>query len=292
VIETDVKNTLDFGLQWAVGGSFPGLGFGVGNFPHPGTPFANTMKGMSNTSPQGLSQIPIGRGFDLGVIGDIITHKGKAFFSLGALVSALQADGSSTVVLNQKIITQDNKNSKIFSGDNIPFTGSVVQTVGQGQQTSANIEYRDVGVSLSITPVLGEGKIITLDIVEEITEAAHEDVSRLSSATVGGIRTSKTNMATQAHVPDNHFLVISGMIRNAKTKEKTGIPCLGGLPIIGAAFSRTIDHNEKKNIIIFVRPRIINSVDDYREITAAQENLFKSQTHLDEFEDGIQLLQQ
>ncbi len=124
---------------------------------------------------QALNQIPLVPGFDLGVIGDIIMHKGKSYLSLGSLVSALQVDGSSTIVLNQKIITQDNKNSTIFVGDNIPFTGSVVQTVGQSQQTTANIEYRDIGVSLSITPRLGEGDVITLNLNEEITESVDHD---------------------------------------------------------------------------------------------------------------------
>src|SRR5690242_15329587 len=130
-----------------------------------------------------MDQIPLVPGFDLGVIGDIIMHKGKSYLSLGSLVSALQLDGTSTIVLNQKIITQDNKNSTIFVGDNIPFTGSVVQTVGQSQQTSANIEYRDVGVSLSITPRLGEGDIITLEINEQITETLDQDMMASSNTT-------------------------------------------------------------------------------------------------------------
>ncbi|MBS0627888.1 MAG: hypothetical protein JSS09_06715, partial [Verrucomicrobia bacterium] len=181
VIETDVRKGLDFGLQWALGGQYgTKVGGGMGNFaPHlpgsPGPSFTNVMKGINATNtPQGLSQIPIVPGFDLGVIGDIITHKGTSYLSLGSLVSALQLDSDSTIVLNQKIITQDSKNSKIFVGDNIPFTGSVVTTVGQSQQTTANIEYRDVGVSLNITPKLGEGNIITLSLDEEITEAVYD----------------------------------------------------------------------------------------------------------------------
>jgi type III secretion protein C len=76
--------------------------------------FGKTLQGISPSShPTGLDQIPIGGGLNLGVIGDIIIHKGKSFLTLGSLVSALQRDGDSTIVLNQKIITQDNKNSKM-----------------------------------------------------------------------------------------------------------------------------------------------------------------------------------
>lgn len=279
VIETDVKKSLDFGLQWAAGAKYKdALGFGAGNFPASPSPFAFAFQGVDAAHPpSGPSQIPLGSGFDMGVIGDIIMHKGRSFFSLGSLVSALQIDGDSSIVLNQKIITQDNKNSTIFVGDNIPFTGSVVQTVGQSQQTTANIEYRDVGVKLSITPKLGEGDIITLDLDEEITEA-HQMLDRpISDTQVNGIRTTKTNMMTHVHVPDKHFLVLSGMIRNAKGQHKDGLPCLGGLPVIGAAFSRTVKREDKRNVIIFVRPRIIHSVEDFKKISQGQEELYRSQ---------------
>lgn len=276
VVETDARKTTEFGLQWIGGGKYQNkLGFGMGNFPgHAANPgFANTVQGVGpGCPPTGLDQINFGRGFDLGVIGDIIFHKGKTFLTLGSLVSALQMDGDCTIVLNQKIITQDNKNSTIFVGDNIPFTGSVIQTIGVGQQTTANVEYRDIGVSLSITPMLGEGDVITLDIDQEITEAVDNIQNSINQ--VEGIRTTKTNMATHVHVPDNHFLALSGMIRNSRSYHKSGLPCLGGLPYIGAAFSKTRKVNEKRNVLIFVRPHIINSFEDYQKVTEAQEKYY------------------
>lgn len=294
VIETDVKKSMEFGLQWAAGGQYNSrLGFGVGNFA-PGSQqangFASTMQGINATNtPTGLNQIPLVPGFDLGVIGDIIMHKGKSYFSLGSLVSALQIDGSSTIVLNQKIITQDNKNSTIFVGDNIPFTGSVVQTVGQSQQTTSNIEYRDIGVSLSITPRLGEGDVITLNLNEEITESLDHDPMNTNQQ-VNGIRTTKTNMATHVHVPDKHFLVLSGMIRNTKAQHKAGLPCLGGLPWIGAAFSKTRRSDEKRNVIIFVRPHIVRSFHDYNKLTQSQAEVFREQANEKEFDAGLETL--
>jgi type III secretion protein C len=294
VIETDVKKGMEFGLQWAAGGQFSSkMGFGVGNFsPSHGqsATFASAMQGINATNtPTGLGQIPLVPGFDLGVIGDVIMHKGKSYFSLGSLVSALQIDGSSTIVLNQKIITQDNKNSTIFVGDNIPFTGSVVQTVGQSQQTTANIEYRDIGVSLSITPRLGEGDVITLSLNEEITESVDNEPVN-NNTTVNGIRTTKTNMATHVHVPDKHFLVLSGMIRNSKAQHKAGLPCLGGLPLIGAAFSKTKKHDEKRNVIIFVRPHIIHSFQDYQKLTQSQEEVFRNQANPVDFDAALNVL--
>lgn len=293
VIETDVKKSLDFGLQWAAGGQVNRrVGIGAASLaPNPAHNFSSAMQGINPLNgPSGLSQVPSVPGFDLGVIGDIILHKGRSYLSLGALVSALQADGDSTIVLNQKIITQDNKHSKIFVGDNIPFTGSVVQTIGQGQQTTANIEYRDVGVSLSITPMLGEGEVITLDLDEEITEAVDDHGFSSPASSVGGIRTTKTNMLTHVHVPDKHFLVLSGMIRNAKSTYRAGVPCLGSLPLIGALFSKNKKLDEKRNIIIFVRPQIIHSFKDYEKITTLQEDAYERLSNSKDFKEGLNIL--
>ena len=290
VIETDVKKGLEFGLEWGAGGQYRDkFGYGMGNFPASPrqAPFAKTLQGINAANtPTGTDQFPLGRGFDLGIIGDIILHKGASYFSLGSLVSALQADGDSTIVLNQKIITQDNKLSRIFVGDNIAFTGSTVETVGSSTQTSANIEYRDVGVKLNITPLLGDGDMITLEISEEITNVIP------NANNSNGINTTKTDMATQVHVPDQSFLVLSGMIRNTKRHRKSGIPCLGGLPLIGAAFSKSTEADEKRNVIVFVRPQIIHSGQEYQSITAFQENQFKNESaNPADFQNGINMLQ-
>lgn len=289
VIETDVKNLLDFGLEWGGGGKYRDkFGYGTGNFPGtPGqSPFAKTLQSINAASPPtGTNQFPIGRGFDLGVIGNLIFHKGTSYLSLGALVSALEAEGRSTIILNQKIITQDNKLSHIFVGDNLPFTGSVVTNTGNNTVQNANIEYRDVGVTLNITPLMGDNDVITLNITQQITEAVDEITE------TDGIHTTKTDMQTQAHVPDKSFLVLSGIVRNTKKHRKSGIPCLGGLPMIGAAFSKNKTTDEKRNVIVFVRPQIIHHVDDYQTITAYQEEQFKQQSGDQEvFQKGLDMI--
>ena len=285
VVETDAQKSLDFGLQWAAGGKYKdSVGMGMGNFPSKSN-FPLTFQNINGTNtPTGPNQIPMGGGFDMGVIGDLIFHKGKSFISLASLVSALQVDGDASIVLNQKIITQDNKNSKIFVGDNIPFTGSVVTTVGASQQSTANVEYRDIGVNLSITPRLGDDDVITLDLNQEITEAHQADHNQTSA----GIKTTKTNMMTHVHVPDKNFLVLSGMARNSRNHHKSGLPCLGGLPFIGSIFSKTEKVDSKRNIIIFVRPHIIRSMDDYRKLTQQEQDFQRQNSEPGAFDKAIE----
>ena len=269
VVETSMTNSLDFGVQWSVNSKIKNrLGMGAGSFESTNSngSFADTMQSINATNtPTGLEQLPLTRGFDLGIIGDLIFHKGKSFLSLGSLLSMLQGEGDCSIVLNQKILAQENKTSTIFVGDNLPFAGSVVQTIGSSQQTTANIEYRDVGVSLNIVPLVGKDGIVTLKITEEITEAMEQPINK--GQHISGIKTSKTNMSTSAHVPDSHFLILSGMTRNVEATSKSGVPCLGGLPMIGSLFSKKEKKKEKSSILIFVKPTIIHSSSDYIEMS-------------------------
>lgn len=305
IVETTLSNQQNFGLAW--GGQvkyFNKTIFNTGNFPvttSQGSQFSNTqqftnsLQNTSATSTPSNSSIPFSTGFDLGVIGDIIMHKGQSFISLGSLVSALQMDADSTIVLNPKIITQDNRQSSIFVGQNIPYTGAIVTNTQSNTTSTANIEYRDVGVSLTITPILGDGDVVTMDIVQDISELVNSANNSSTSTTVlTGIQTTHTHMETRVHVPDNHFVALSGMINDAKTHFKTGLPCLGGLPVIGAMFSENDRTDQKANIIIFVRPQIVTSYQEYKSITEHQEWLYKDQAGMsslkEEFDAALDMV--
>ena len=291
VVETSLFNSQNFGLQWGSQLQYMNKTIGaMGNFPIPAPgalgdgaqvatiPLAPSITNTTASTPpmQGGSstnQVPFGTGFDLGVIGDLIFHKGKSFLSLGSLINALQVDSDATVVMNPKIITQDGHTSTIFIGQNIPFTGSFVSNVTTSTVTTSNIEYRDVGVNLTITPTLGTNNIITLEIAQDISEQVPSTTSQGTS--VSGVQTTHTTMNTRVHVPDNHFLVLSGMIQNAKTNFRSGLPCLGGLPVVGALFAQNDRSATKTNVIIFIRPIIIHSFEDYDRITEEEEAMFK-----------------
>jgi type II secretory pathway component GspD/PulD (secretin) len=306
VIETSLFNQQNFGLAW--GGQVQYMNKTVvqtQNFPLPSasgsqlpqTAFPTNLQGINGVTTPNNTSVPFSNGFDLGVIGDIIMHKGKSFISLGSLVNAIQQDTDSTIILNPKIITQDNRQSTVFVGQNIPYTGALVTTNGNTQTQTANIEYRDVGVSLTITPILGDGDVITMDIVQDISELSNGGnvtTGGTSSTSVTGIQTNHTHMETRVHVPNNHFVALSGMINDSKTHFKTGIPCLGGLPVVGALFSENDRTASKSNVIIFVRPQIVNNYQEYKAITEHQEWLYKDNARLpvlkEEFDEGIDMV--
>lgn len=313
VLQTSLTNALNFGLEWGANYKYKNK-FSGNTYNTLGTPQApstSTTSALNDLFTKNLSQVtstntptpqmippPIGT-FDLGVIGEVIRHNGQTYLSLGSLLNAVQTDSETSVVMMPKIITQDGKTSTLFSGSNIPFAGSFVNNTGSNATVlTANIEYRDIGFNLTVTPVLGNSDVITLDInldsSQVIADNSGQVIQNGTSQSVVGITTSKTSMQTTVHIPNDHFLILSGMVNESDQKTKQGLPCLGGLPGIGALFSTSGDTISNVNVVIFIRPRMINSLEDMRAITGEQEDSFRDLSGTPflqhQFDEGMELI--
>ncbi len=303
VLQTSLTNAIDFGLEW--GGKLKYKDKFSGSFNNllPTDPVAN---GSFSSNLQNIStppntpvptDIPFSSGFDLGVIGDIIKHKGQTFLSLGSLLNAIQTDVETTVVLTPKIIAQDGKASSIFVGQNVPFAGSFISNQSANTITTSNLEYRNIGFNMVITPVLGNSNIITLELSIDSSNESTDSSGATFDFQAGqatGITTNQATLQTTLHVPDRHFMILSGMVNNSNAKQTAGIPCLGGIPLIGAAFSQNYHTDSLHSLVIFIRPTILNSLDEMKQLTADQEEFFREQTGTPflehNFDEGMELI--
>jgi type II secretory pathway component GspD/PulD (secretin) len=291
IVQTSLSNTQSIGLSWSGRLQYKNkAGIEVGNF-QPNDPLVSAGYGGINASTTpNVNMFPTNQGLDLGVIGDIIFNRGKSFVSLGSFIQALEEDNDTTLLTNPKVIAQDSNNALIFFGQNIPFTGSVTQTAATSITTSASLEYRNIGNSISITPTLGNSDIITLDITVNLSSVVGTPpVTTVNQ--VNGITTNQSNLTTRVHVPDGWFVCLTGQLLDTKTRAWNGIPCLGGLPVIGAAFSNTSRSNTRSNLMVFIRPEIIKTFEDYKRISQNQEDLLKDRSgravHREEIDEGF-----
>lgn len=218
------------------------------------------------------------QGFNLGIIGRHIFHNGVSFGSIGALVRALHTDTETKVVLNPKIVVEDNFPASIFVGQNTAFqTQSIANN--NGNILTNNVEYRDVGTSLKVTPQIGNGNMITLLIDQEVSNV----VSTTGGGNAGGTQavsipvaqtTNKATTVTKVHVPDGNFVILSGMVRDEKQFSRSQMPCVGGIPFIGALVSSKNDTIAKRNYLIFIRPKIVEC-DVYVEETRRNQDMWE-----------------
>jgi len=282
ILETSLNDSLNYGVNW---GSRFGGGSSAGS---------QAFLSASSTLPGGLDttvapSLPVATslarsaGYTLGVLGQHLTHGGVYFNSIGALVSAIHNDARQNIVLNPKILTEDNSPAEIFVGLNIQFPTQAIAN-NNGNILSQNFEYRDVGVRFKVTPLIGEGRMITLDIEEEKTDIIPNPNPNaqqlLPSNQVLGPSLSKSKTTTRVHMPDGYFLVLSGQIQDKITYVRNQIPCLGGIPVIGAAFAEQRRQTEKSNLMLFIRPLIIETDEEMHNITKHEQDIWKNKNRL------------
>lgn len=276
ILETDITDALNFSTNVAAN-------FGGGN-----TSGAEAFLSGASTLPAGMATSGVGlipnaapqatnvTGFVLGVIGQTITHNGTEYASLGALVKALTQRSITKIVMNPKILTEDNSPAELFVGLNTQFpTQSIANNLGT--ILTQNFEFRDVGTTLKVTPIIGNNDVVTLEIQEEVSSIVSGGVTASSTLTsqVIGPTTKINRTTTKVHVPNRFFLILSGMLSDQEERNRTQVPCLGSIPVIGAAFSDKQVKDTKQNLMIFIHPIIIDTEEEIDNITRREQNIYR-----------------
>lgn len=161
--------------------------------------------------------------------------------NLTAALEYLFSDAKGEVVAQPQITTLDNKEAKIFMGQKIPF--SRLDEAG-----NTVVTYIDAGTELTVKPHLsGEGRILL-----ELSPKK-ESYEIVEGTPVINRQSAQTNVV----VSNGETVVIAGLTSNTKNEEEAGIPFLKSIPFIGNLFKRSRKSLEKKDLIIFVTPHII-----------------------------------
>lgn len=287
VLDTSIDDSLDYGVDWGTrfgGGNQAGAAAFLG--AENGTVFTSAIDTTDVISTAGsVSGRLLARsvGFHLGVIGRHLCHGGTTFNSIGALVNAIHDNSKANIIMNPKIVTEDNHPAEIFVGSTTRYkTQSISNDLGN--VITNNFQFLDVGTTLRVTPLIGTNDVITLDIVQEITNAISNANPAISNANPQNVDVNlvpvinKSKTTTKIHVPNGYFVIISGMIRDDQLRTVSRIPCLGGIPIIGSANKRKNNRDSKRNLMIFIRPLIVDTAEELETITRRQQDVWREKT--------------
>ena len=220
-------------------------------------------------------------GYTANIVGTHITHNGTRFNSIGALVKAIHGVGKANILLNPKIITEDNNTAEIFVGTTDRYK---VQSLANdlGSIITNNFQFIDVGTLLRVTPLIGNNGIVTLDIIQESSTSELGSANSLANADASSVNLvpvlSKARTVTKIHVPNGCFVILSGMIQETESRNITRVPCLGGIPIVGAFCSSKVNTDNKTNLMLFIRPLIVDSEIDLEDITRRQQDIYREKS--------------
>ncbi len=308
IIKTTINNSINFGVQYGARGRRFDDVSGTGSLittsdPNSGNAqIPNILHALATTTG---GSVPVAAfentlGLNTGVIGNAISAGGNLFFDIAALVSALQTDTDTDILMNPKIVTQDTIPATLFVGSTRPYqTNSILQAGGSGSSNNfvtASIEYRELGMTLNVTPYLGDSDMITMEIVQELSSFDSNATASSGGGSAGSSNftlvpiTSNSKTATRVHVPNEHFLILSGMVEEDASRSKSAIPCLGGIPILGNFLGSKTNSMNRDNLIIFLRPHIINTSEQIKKVTDREEKFFSEKSKTDSFlENSVKL---
>lgn len=212
---------------------------------------------------EAMSQNPLGvsgSGLVIGAVDGTITFAGQEFLNIGALVKALETESGVNVLSSPHLLTTNNEEAEIIVGENVPFVTSRSST--SSGEPIETIERKDVGIKLKITPQINESDFVRLKIFQEISNVIETPLAGASD-----LITSKRSAKTTIVAKDGQTVVIGGLISDAEFDVASKVPCLGDIPFLGILFRSTTKKKEKRNLLIFLTPRIIRDGQELEAIT-------------------------
>ena len=249
IVEASLNFNRTLGVQW--GGNFNAnatFGNPTGlNFPNSiGVTGGPTMGAVASGNGNYFVNMPApaGAGTGGGAVGFQFGSLSKAL-NLDLVLSALESTGEGKVISTPRVSALDNKEAKIEQGVSIPYATS--QAGG-----ATNVQFIDAKLSLTVTPHATPDNRIFMKI--QATKNA-PDNSLLGAGGQPSIR--KNEATTEILLTDGETAVIGGILVLDRGQTVNKIPFFGDLPLIGWLFKSTSTREEKRELLIFITPRIV-----------------------------------
>ena len=253
IMEVNATKDFKLGVEWSGvkdTGHFSGLeGSKSAAFASSGTGVLST---LTTTATAAGTLLGLPPGFSMGIVGAGIKIGDVIFPTIGAMVQAYKTDADVSILSTPQLLTLDNEEAEINVGSNVPYL-----TRQQDSSTSTLVnyntyEYKDVGVTLNITPNINEENFVRLKISQEVTKVT-------SGAEKATPTTLKRTAKTTVVVKDGETIVIGGLVGDSTDDGTNKVPFLGEVPIIGWLFKAQTVKREKTNLYVFLTPHIVRT---------------------------------
>jgi len=188
---------------------------------------------------------------ELGLRYSIVEAAGR----FSAAIKAAAKDERLNVISSPHILASNNKEAKIQIGWSQPVLTTTYTTTATATTNvvEGTIEYKDVGILITVTPRISDGGLVTMEITVEDSKVETTALGSLQNIPYFTKRTAKTVLS----VLEGQTIVIGGLMEDSKSNKRSGIPLLNKIPILGPLFGVREYQKEKKELILLMTPHII-----------------------------------
>ena len=270
IVEVSGDNAADFGFQWQglLGSSGDKYGVAAGTNFNAGNSSSNNIVSLSGALAGGTLTAP-SQGLNIALLKNY-----GGTYALAAVARLLQSQTNTNIVSTPNLITLDNEEAKIIVGSNVPFvTGQFTNTGTATTSPFQTIERKDVGITLRIKPQIGEGGTIRMTIFQESSSVSDKVAPGTNNA---GPSTDKRSIESTVVVDDGAILVLGGLIEDKFTENKTKVPLLGDLPLVGGLFRSATRTKTRTNLMVFLRPVIMRDAEAAKRMSLDRYDLIRA----------------
>ena len=258
IAEVTLRTARDLGVEWRIIDQPNGTQVFASATGADGTGILNPI----TADPTALLSTP---GFLVGALRNTIRLDigggEQQLLNIPLLLRAFEGNTNVEVLATPNLVTTDNEEAEIIVGEQRPFLTSVNRVPDAGIINVSNtFDFRDIGITLRITPQISKGNTVRTELFLEITRF-------VSEPEVGAVTTTKRSTSTTVIVDNGQTIVLGGLIQDAQDEGNTRVPCLGNIPLLGFAFRQSGVQSSKTNLLIFLTPHIITTHDDVERVT-------------------------
>ncbi len=185
---------------------------------------------------------------------------------LAAAINATAADNKTKVLSSPHLLASNNKEAKIQVGTSQPILTNTYTTTATGTATAVvegSIEYKDIGIILTVTPRISDGGLVTMELSIEDSTVSNTSLGSLSNVPVFSKKTAKTTLS----IMEGQTIIIGGLIEETKITNKSGVPVLSKIPILGGLFGSQDYEKHKTELMLLLTPHVITDIDQSNAIT-------------------------
>ena len=190
--------------------------------------------------------------------------------SMIAIINAIDADKNSNILTTTSLLAMDNEEASTVIGQEIPITTG--ESLGSNNTNPFRTTSREeVGIKLSIKPQINEGNSVILEIKQEVSGVA----GPLTGTT--DLITNKRTIETTVLVDNNQIIVLGGLVDEDIQEDIQRVPVLGSIPVLGKLFQSSSESKVKKNLMVFLRPKILVDSESVSQISTEKYNFIKAE---------------
>ncbi|MGF6722795.1 general secretion pathway protein D [Paraburkholderia sp. GAS41] len=261
IVELNSNTNANLGIQWQVasGSVLAGTNLSTGN----SNSIINLTAGAVGGLPAALVSNNLQQGLNVGWVHNIFGVQG-----LGALLQALSQTADANVLSTPNLITLDNEEAKIVVGTNVPIQTGSYSNLTSGTTSAAFNTYDrvDVGLTLHVKPQITDGGILKLQLYTE--DSAIVTGTTNAATNPAGPEFTKRSIQSTVLADNGEIIVLGGLMQDNYQVSNSKVPLLGDIPWIGQLFRSEQKTRNKTNLMVFLRPVIINDRDTAQAVTS------------------------